>query len=111
MEEETELDMEGKRDVEENGGGEIIDREEAIEPAEPESYAVMSVKASILTNEVTGKKYLQLDPGVGLKPLFDAVEKGELTQEEYWEIDDAVRRLTEQIARISELSRRRAKRL
>lgn len=111
MEEETELDMEGKRDVEENGGGEIIDREEAIEPAEPESYAVMSVKASILTNEVTGKKYLQLDPGVGLKPLFEAVDMGVISNEECWEIDEAVRSLWEHACRINELSRRRAKRL
>ena len=86
--------------------------EEAAQDEEPATeYAVMAVKATILTDEATGKKYWQIDPGVGLTPLFDAVEKGELTQEEYWEIDDAVRRLTEQIARISELSRRRAKRL
>ena len=88
------------------------DSEEAAQGEEPATeYAVMAVKATILTNETTGKKYWQIDPGVSLVPLFDAVEKGELTQEEYWEIDDAVQRLTEQIVRLSELSRRRAKRL
>lgn len=87
-----------------------IDSDFATETEEGEGYTVMMVKARLLTDTETGKKYWQLEPGVDLKPLFSAVEAGTISNEEYWVVEDEVQGLWQHAVRFNEVELRSARR-